>query len=372
MGRGKYMWKKDWTQNIKNINALNFSKKDDEKEKLNQVVKRHPMSIPQYYLNLIDPHDPKDPIRKLSVPSSEELDMSGDYDTSGEAENTKFSGVQHKYKTTMLVLTTNACFMYCRHCFRKRMVGYSSDEINNRLGKTLSYLQKHKEVNNVLLSGGDSFCLDTSVIGMYLEGLTKIEHLDFIRFGTRSLVVFPQRIYEDKGLLEILEKAGKKKNIMLVTQFNHPNELTPQVKKAVDSLKSVGIGIHNQTVILKEVNDDPKVLAKLLNGLLRYGIYPYYVFQCRPVRAVKNHFQLPLLQVFKITEKAKAMCNGMSKRFKLIMSHPRGKIEILGIDEENMYFRFHQAKSEKDVGKFFKQPIDNKSRWLDKDLKFIG
>ncbi len=321
------MWKKEWGENVTTLEGLAPYLPVNDLDKLGEVTSRHPMSIPKYYLDLIDKEDPNDPIRTLSVPSIMELDMSGDYDTSGEAENTKFAGVQHKYHTTMLVLTTNACFMYCRHCFRKRLVGYSNDEINNRLDRTIEYLNKNTEVNNVLLSGGDSFCLDTSVIKMYLERLSEVEHLDFVRFGTRSLVVFPQRIYEDKELLEALKETGKKKRIDIVTQFNHPRELTEEVQKAMLALKEAGVTVHNQTVMLKGVNTDPKVLGELLNKLVRFGINPYYVFQCRPVTAVKNHFQMPLEQTWKIAEEAKAYCNGFGKRFKLAMSIRAGKLK---------------------------------------------
>ncbi len=365
------MWKKEWGENVTSLEGLKSYLTMDDMDQLGEVTQRHPMSIPKYYLDLINKEDPNDPIKYLSVPSLMELDMSGDYDTSGEAENTKFAGVQHKYATTMLVLTTNACFMYCRHCFRKRLVGYSNNEINNRLDMTIDYLKAHEEVNNVLLSGGDSFCLETSVIKMYLERMTEVEHLDFIRFGTRSLVVFPQRIYEDAELLEALKLAATKKNVSIVTQFNHPRELTDEVRKAMDALREAGIAVNNQAVMLKGINDDPKVLGELLNKLVRFGINPYYVFQCRPVTAVKNHFQMPLLDTWRITEEAKAYCNGFSKRFKLIMSHPRGKVEIIGAVEDEMIFRFHQAKSPEDMGKMFKVKLDPKGRWLDKDLNFI-
>jgi KamA family protein len=365
------MWKKEWGENVTTIEGLAPYLPVNDLDKLGEVTDRHPMSIPKYYLDLIDKEDPNDPIKILSVPSVMELDMSGDYDTSGEAENTKFAGVQHKYHTTMLVLTTNACFMYCRHCFRKRLVGYSNNEINNRLDRTIEYLNQNTEVNNVLLSGGDSFCLDTSVIKMYLERLSEVEHLDFVRFGTRSLVVFPQRIYEDKELLEALKETGKKKRIDIVTQFNHPRELTEEVQKAMLALKEAGVTVHNQTVMLKGVNTDPKVLGELLNKLVRFGINPYYVFQCRPVTAVKNHFQMPLEQTWKIAEGAKAYCNGFGKRFKLAMSHPRGKIEIIGVVDGEMVFRFHQAKHPDDMGKMFKRKLDPKGRWLDQDLNFI-
>lgn len=338
---------------------------------LTSVVERHPMRIPQYYYNLINPRDPNDPIKKLSFPNEFEADLMGDYDTSGEAHNTKLPGLQHKYSTTALVLTTSACFMYCRHCFRKRMVGYSNDEVNNRLQETVEYVKSHKEVNNVLLTGGDAFCLSNQQIEAYLKALSAIDHLNYIRFGTRSPVVFPFRISLDQELIDILKHYNEKKRIIVVTQFNHPRELTQEAKEAIDILTQIGITIRNQTVILKGVNNEVKVMTELLNGLNRVGITPYYVFQCRPVKAVKKGFQLTLLQSYNLIQETRKYLDGMSKGFRLIMSHPRGKIEIVGITDENMIFKFHQAKNHSDHDKIFIRPIDENAQWLDLDLNPI-
>jgi KamA family protein len=326
------------------------------------------MRIPEYYYNLIDENDPNDPIKLLSYPNTFEADLMGDYDTSGESLNTKLPGLQHKYKTTALVLTTSACFMYCRHCFRKRMVGYSNEEVNNRLHETVKYLKAHEEVNNVLLSGGDAFCLSNEQIENYLKELSEIEHLNFIRFGTRSPVVFPERIYTDPELIEILKKYNQKKRVMVVTQFNHPRELTPQAQKAIKMLNDIGVTVNNQTVVLKGVNDKPEVMADLLNGLNKVGVNPYYVFQCRPVKAVKTGFQKTLASTYRLIEETRKHLDGLSKRFKLIMSHPRGKIEIVGIIDNQMIFRFHQAKDPADHDMIFMRPLDEDAQWLDHDL----
>lgn len=364
-------WREEWANSICTADGLNGYINEENKGEIIDIIKRHPMSIPHYYLNLIDKNDISDPIKKLAVPGLYELDDSGDYDTSGEASNTKFTGLQHKYKTTALVITTNSCFMYCRHCFRKRMVGYSKEEINNTLDSTIEYIRSHKEVNNVLLSGGDSFCLSNGTIREYIEGLSKIEHLDFIRFGTRSPVVFPERIYGDNELLKILKNGTKNKQIYVVTQFNHPNEITCDAKKSIDSLLMSGVRVNNQTVLLKGVNDDPKILCSLLNGLVKAGINPYYIFQCRPVKSVKSSFQLPIIEAVRIIDEAKLNLNGFGKRFKFIMSHVRGKIEILGEMDGKVLFKFHQAKYEEDNNKIFIRDIVENAKWLDHNLEFI-
>jgi KamA family protein len=366
-------WKDLLKDNVVSIEDLDkvLNMSPEEKEDLIKVAKRHPMRIPKYYFDLIDWEDENDPIRKLAVPDGMELNAAGDYDTSGESTNTKMPGLQHKYGTTALVLSTNVCFMYCRHCFRKRMVGYSAEEINNRLEEAADYISSHKQVNNVLITGGDAFALTNSTIKEYLKKLTEIEHLDFIRFGTRVPVVFPQRIYMDEELLSILKEYGKKKEIIVISQFNHPKELTEEARKGVKALKDVGVTVRNQTVLLKGINDDADTLSTLLNKLTGIGVHPYYVFQCRPVKFVKEHFQVPLSQGIDIISEAKKNLNGLGKGFRYAMSHPRGKIEIFGKTEGKIIFKFHQNKYEEDSDRLFMREIDEEARWLDSDLNLI-
>ncbi|MBU3901884.1 MAG: KamA family radical SAM protein [Candidatus Thermoplasmatota archaeon] len=341
----------------------------NEEKKLQKVIETHPMSITRYYMSLIDKKDPNDPIRRMAVPSLGELNLSGSYDTSGEAKNTKMPGLQHKYPQTALILATNRCATYCRYCFRKRLVGLPSDEILRRFSDAVKYIEKHSEINNVLITGGDPFILPTKVIGRFLEMLSPIPHLNFIRFGTRTPVMFPDRILEDKKLLKLLEKYSlKNRRIYVVTQFNHPREITRKSTKAVNSLIRSGVIVNNQTVLLERVNDNPDILAELQNKLTCIGVNPYYVFQCRPVKRVKRQFQVPLYRGYEIVENAKKKLNGHSKRFRYIMSHRTGKIEIVGIMGNDIYFKYHQAKDPKNIGKFFKRKLNKTAGWLD-DLK---
>ena len=334
-------------------------------KKLQRVLQAHPMLITPHYASLIDWTDPQDPIMKMAVPSCEELNLEGSYDTSGEAENTKLPGLQHKYSETALVLVTNTCATYCRHCFRKRLVGLPTEETLKRLDDATEYIKKHPKINNVLVSGGDPLTLCNKSIERILDNLTKISHVKFIRFGTRVPVTYPNRLY-DKELLGIFKKySTDEKRLQIVTQFNHPKEICPKSIKAVSDLIDSGVLLNNQTVLLRGVNDRPDVLASLMNGLVGIGVSPYYVFQCRPLARVKNHFQVPLFKGLKIVEKAKAQCNGLSKRFKYVMSHVSGKIEILGIMNDEIYFKYHEAKNRKDLGVMFKHPVNKSAGWLD-------
>ncbi len=361
-------WQKELEQSICTVEDLakhvKLTKK--EQEQLQKIIEIHPMRITRYYLSLIDTSDPDDPIRRMIVPSEGELDLSGAYDTSGESENTKMPGLQHKYSQTALILATNRCAAYCRHCFRKRLIGLPTEEILERFNEAAKYVDEHEEINNVLISGGDPFVLPTKVIGKFLKKMSGISHLDFIRFGTRVPVTFPDRIIEDEELLALLRNNSlKNRRIYIVTHFNHPREITPKSIDALDALIRSGVIVNNQTVLLKGVNDNPKTLAELQNNLVSIGVNPYYVFQCRPVKRVKNKFQVPLYKGCKIVDSAKKMLNGHSKRFRYIMAHRTGKIEIIGIMDDYIYFKYHQAKAQKDIGRFFKRKANKTAGWLD-------
>jgi lysine 2,3-aminomutase len=337
----------------------------DEATMLEKIVQVHPMRISPYYMSLIDWNNPNDPIRKMAVPSVEELNLEGFYDTSGETENTMMPGLQHKYSETALILATNQCAMYCRHCFRKRLVGLPNEEILSRFEDAVSYIAKHKEINNVLISGGDPLVLESEIIKRFLELLERIKHIRFIRIGSRVPVTFPARL-SDRKLLAILKKYSRSdKRLQVITQFNHPREITPQSMGAITNLLNAGVLVNNQAVLLRGVNDRPDTLTSLSNKLTGIGVVPYYVFQCRPVKRVKHHFQVPICEGSRIVEKAKAGCNGLSKRFRYIMSHVTGKLEILGIMHGDIYFKYHEAKNRENLGVMYKCQVDEEAGWLD-------
>ena len=339
---------------------------EEEVRKINEIIAEYPMFTNSYYLGLIDPDDPEDPIRKMSIPSPWEQEQGGQADTSGEGDNTVLPGLQHKYQQTALILSTSKCAMYCRHCFRKRMVGIHDDEIASHLDDMTEYIEAHPVINNVLISGGDAFLNSNQRIEEYLSRFAEMEQLQLIRFGSRTPVVFPQRISEDPELLSLLKKYNEKKQIYVVTQFNHPKEITEESKLAVKKLLELGIVVKNQTVLLKGINDSPEILAELLGKLVACGVVPYYVFQCRPVRGVLNHFQVPLLQGVQIVDGAKALLSGQGKCIKYAMSHPSGKIEIIGQGPDgDMIFKYHQAKDAKDRNRIFLQKVSENTCWLE-------
>lgn len=367
-------WKDELAKSMHNAAQLGefYSLSEDETAGFEEIIEKFPMLVTPYYLSLVDKNDPDDPIAKMCIPSGDEMDPSGTFDTSGESSNTKQPGVQHKYQQTALILSTNVCAMYCRHCFRKRLVGLSEDELLNQMDEAVSYVKEHPEINNVLISGGDALMNPNHIIEGYLKEFTALDNLDFIRLGSRVPVTFPERIYDDSELLDIISKYAGEKTIYLVTQFNHPREVTPEAKRAIDCFLERGIAVRNQTVLLKGVNDDPEVLSELFRSITRIGVIPYYLFQCRPVTGVKQHFQVPLVKGVEIVDKAKSMLSGPQKQFRYCMSHPAGKIEILGLlDEKHMLFKFHQNKYPEDASMIFTVEMNDQATWLDDDLNAI-
>jgi lysine 2,3-aminomutase len=361
-------WEALFEESISTIDDLAQHLDVNEKEKpiLEEICRNHPLRISQYYLSLIDKNDDEDPIKKLAVPLSHEKQLEGSYDTSGEKTNTVLPGLQHKYKETAVILATSECAMYCRHCFRKRLVGRDTDEVIQDIQSVVDYIAEHREINNVLITGGDPFILSNEEIEEFLIPLVGIDHLDFIRFGTRVPVTFPKRILSDENLTKMLKSySNDKTRIYIVTQFNHPREITESAIQACRQLQDAGMIISNQTVLLKGVNDDSDTMAELQKGLVRIGVVPYYIFQCRPVKRVKKQFQVPLHEACKIIDETRAKLDGHTKRFRFIMSHPSGKIEVLGMNEGKFLFRYHQAKDSRNYGRIFTRKVDRTATWLD-------
>ncbi len=361
-------WENELAQNLRQVEDLlpHMPLNQDEQKQIRDILAQFPMSITPYYLSLIDFSDPNDPIMRMSIPSVLETDLSGSFDTSGEASNTVVPGLQHKYKETALILSTNACAMYCRHCFRKRLVGTSDEEVAQNFDAMRDYIQEHTEIKNVLISGGDALLNSNERLRRILSMLVDIPHLDSIRICSRVPVVFPSRILQDAQLLDMLDEFGKQKQLYLVTQFNHEREITSEATKAVHAFIRRGIPVRNQTVLLRGINDTPQQLGGLLRRLVSIGAEPYYVFQCRPVSGVKNQFQVPLRTGYQIVEDAKAMQYGLGKAFRYCLSHVTGKIEILGIyNDHEMVFKYHEAQDGVRLGKLFTQNVDDKKAWLD-------
>lgn len=354
------VYKPKYITNIDHISQLS----DHEREALKQVAKTYVFRINDYYLSLIDWSNLNDPIRRIVIPTLEELNEYGSWDASDEKSNYVVPGCQHKYETTALLLVSEVCGAYCRYCFRKRLFRDDVKEALLDVREGIEYIEKTSQINNVLLTGGDPLALSTKKLTTIIERLRHIDHVQVIRLGTKMPLFYPMRIYEDEELLRTIKNFSTvDKRIYIMAHVDHPRELTKEAKKAFEALHDAGAVIVNQTPVLKGINDDPHVLAQLLDELSWMGITPYYFFINRPVAGNKS-FVLPLHEVYRIVEKAKAQTSGLGKRVKLVMSHASGKIEILAIENKKAYLKYHQSRYGHH-GKFFVLDCPDDATWFD-------
>ncbi len=187
----------------------------------------------------------------------------------------------------MAFTVTDVCVNYCRHCFRKELVVDRDLQLRMDVEEGLSWIGEHKEIRDVLITGGDPFVLSDDKIEYIIRKLREIPHLEMIRFGTRAPIVLPQRITD--GLKKVLS-VYHKVPIWINTQCNHPNEITEKTAEAVFNLLTCGVNVGNQAVLLKGINDDPETFRKLHQKLLIVRIRPYYVFYCEPAPGI-DHFR---------------------------------------------------------------------------------
>lgn len=366
-------WKEELKNNITSVEELKayIELSPEEEANLKEVVGAHPMNIPRYYLSLIDASDPADPIRRLSVPDTDELVVAGSMgettgDPYGDDKHDKGNGILHKYPYTALVVGTEYCAMYCRHCFRKRMVGLPNEQTVKNFQGAAKYFAEHKELSNVLISGGDPFMLPTPTIKAMLDELKGLDHLNYVRVGSRAPVVYPVRFFDDE-LIEMLREFNQTKTLYVPTHFNHPNEITPVAAEAIMRLREAGITVNNQAVFLRGVNDNVETLVELMNKLLRIGVNPYYLYQCMPVSRVRHHFQVPLKEGVDIVDEARKQLDGYGKRFKFIIGHDIGKIEICGRIGDKLIMKQLHARPEhpEESSRMLVRQLTENGGWLD-------
>jgi lysine 2,3-aminomutase len=352
---------------ITDINHLPLS--EEEKKKLQKVTEFFPMKLTEHYAKLIDWSNPDDPLRKIAVPFEEELEDWGYLDPSNEKKYTVAPGLQHKYPDTALFLIAPTCVGFCRFCFRKRLFikekNLKGNEVLIDLEKAFKYIEEHREINNVLLTGGDPLVLPTEKLEAVIARLRKIPHVKIIRIGTKSLAYYPQRVLEDPDFIRMIEKYSlPDRRIYIMNDFNHPREISEETVKAVDKLLKAGALLTNQTPLLRGVNDNPETLRELFEKLSFIGVPPYYVFINRPVKGNKA-FAIPVEEALTIFEKAKIGISGLAERAKLIMSHTTGKIEVVGMDDEHIYFKYHRAADPENRGKFLVFKRNPEAYWFD-------
>jgi KamA family protein len=345
---------------------------DQERGELKEVTDRYPFYSNEYYLSLIDWDDPDDPIRKIIIPTAGEVENGGSLDPSNEKSFTRAKGLEHKYGPTALILASRACGGVCRFCFRKRIFQPDNLEAVPDLSAALEYLRSHKEINNVLLTGGDPLILPTGFLKKILAQIYRMEHIRFVRIGTKIPVYNPYRILEDPYLGDMVSRFSKQeRKLYFITDINHPNELTHQAVSALNILINNGAILSNQTPLLRGVNDSKDVLMELFNRLAAIGIPPYYVFQCRPTVGNKP-FAVPIEEGYRIFEEAKADISGLSKRSRFMMSHATGKLEITALTDEHVIFKYHNAAHEENRSRVLVYKRTPDAYWLDDYKELVG
>lgn len=303
----------DWHWQVRNrIETLDELKKyvkltPEEEKGVKESLQTLRMAITPYYISLIDPNDPHDPIRKQSVPMADELFISDEdqLDPLSEDEDSPVPGLTHRYPDRVLFLITDMCSMYCRHCTRRRFAGQKDGASpRQRIDDAIAYIERTPQVRDVLLSGGDALLVPDSTLEYIFKRLRDIPHVEIIRIGSRTPVVLPQRI--TPALVEMMQKYHP---IWLNTHFNHPNEITAESKLACERLANAGVPLGNQSVLLRGINDCTHVMKKLVHELVKIRVRPYYIYVCDLSRGIR-HFRTPVSKGIEIIENLRGHTSG--------------------------------------------------------------
>jgi len=285
-------WRWQMRSRVRDLEGLAriFALSEDEKSAVEHHNGALPVGITPYYASLMGLRDPQDPLRRTHIMTGSEYIRSPgeDDDPLGEDHDTVVPGLVHRYPDRVLFLTTGTCSTYCRYCTRARVVGNPGGEYQFSLRqweKALAYLEAHTEVRDVLLSGGDPLTIGDDKLDWLLTRLRALKHIEFLRIGTKMPVVLPQRITKD--FVKMLKKHHP---LWMSLHVTHPAELTEEVTESTARLADAGIPLGSQTVLLKGINDDPKVMVPLMQGLLKRRVKPYYLYQCDPIRG-SAHFR---------------------------------------------------------------------------------
>ena len=265
------------------------------------------VDVPPYFASLMDPEDPTCPIRRQVIPTTHELEPfdSAMADSLNEDSHSPVHGLVHRYPDRVLMLVTTQCASYCRYCTRSRVVGNPTAQFSRiDYNQQLDYLARTPQVRDVLLSGGDPLVLNPRVLEDLLRRLRAIPHVEVIRIGTRVPVFLPMRV--DEELTTMLRQFHP---LWMNIHFNHPREITPQVRRACEMLANAGIPLGSQTVLLAGINDCPNVIKTLMHELVKIRVRPYYLYQCDLVQGA-GHFRTPVAKGIEIIEALRGHTSG--------------------------------------------------------------
>lgn len=343
----------DWKWQLKNrITSLALLEKhltltSDERAGVLLAGTKLALAVTPHYFNLIDPVHPACPIRRQVIPSIEEgydspYDMS---DPCGEDSAMPVPGLVHRYPDRVLFLVTDRCASYCRYCTRSRVVsGVGEQELHLDFEQAFAYLEKHTEVRDVLLSGGDALLLSDDKLEGLLSRLRSIRHVEFLRIGTRVPIFLPQRITP-----ELCAMLRKYHPLWMSVHVNHPKELTVEVRDALGRLADAGIPLGNQSVLLAGVNDNVETMKELVHKLLLCRVRPYYLYQCDLIRG-SSHLRTSVAKGVEIIEGLRGFTTGYAiPQFVIDAPGGGGKVPInpgyvLYHDSEKVVIRNFEGK----------------------------
>jgi len=300
-------------------------------EKLRPVLSVYPMAITPYYLSLIQEDGPNDPLARQCIPDAKEVSFSANCpaDPLNEDGCMPVPKLIHRYPDRVLAIVTRTCATHCRHCNRKRFWKTpDAPALKSRLEKMVRYVTDSPRIREVILSGGDPLTYDDGKLEMILSSFAAIPHVEVLRIGSRMPAVSPMRVTKD--LCRILKRY---RPLWFNTQFNHPSEITEEAARACQMLQEAGIPVSNQSVLLRGVNDQPAVMQRLLYGLQKISVRPYYLFHCEPVRGC-NHFRTEIKSGLAMMEELRSHCSGLAlPQYVADLPGPAGKVPILALSQ---------------------------------------
>ncbi|MCL2125882.1 MAG: KamA family radical SAM protein [Oscillospiraceae bacterium] len=334
-------WKWQYENRITTASELSkiITLNEQEMQDISSCLKGFRMAITPYFASLIDPDDRVCPIKMQAVPSINETHIHPweNRDPLNEESASPVPNVVHRYPDRVLFLVTRQCATYCRHCIRKRHVGeedfvISEEEKNN----AIKYISETKQIRDVLISGGDPLTMSDNALEDIISKLRAIDHVDIIRIGTRIPVTMPMRI--TPGLLAMLRRYHP---IWINTHFNHPRELAPDAVAACESIVDAGIPLGNQSVLLRNINDDADTMKELLLKLVKARIRPYYIYQCDLCEGI-GHFRTKVETGIEILKSLNGYISGLAvPKFVIDAPGGGGKIPInpdyvVSLDDEKI------------------------------------
>lgn len=265
------------------------------------------VDVTPYFISLIDPDDPNDPVRKQIIPRSEEMQAFTAMmeDSLAEDRHSPVPGLVHRYPDRVLMLVTTQCASYCRYCTRSRIVGDPGQTFSRQeFEAQIEYLKRTPQVRDVLLSGGDPLVLAPKILKEILTRLREIPHIEIVRIGSRVPVFMPMRVTQE--LCDMLQEFHP---LWINIHINHPNEITRELAEACDRMTRAGIPLGNQSVLLAGVNDCVHIQREMVQKMTRIRVRPYYLYQCDLVEGA-GHFRTPVAKGIEIIEGLRGHTSG--------------------------------------------------------------